>query len=528
MEQQRSLADYARSLGISDASLRATVTAQLDQVEPDALDRLADLYHQPREVLSNHVSRPHTQETFADWLKRNMEGVTQHGLRTRAQLDYQTLKQFLNGDMLPDSDQSERLARALYIDRTELARVVTATMIDRAAGAQKKDPGQAPAAEALPSTGIAEGPIAARPPRARRPKSTPSDEPASVQETAATSTTETKEQSTVAPPRTRRPKGAPSGEPVSVQEAAVSPTPAPVEQNTVAPLRARRPKNTSDGEIASMKTTVAIPTSEMADQVGEPHAEPRGSGAVRPSARRQAGPRIVAAASSATTAPQSVAAAEAQLERAPRPAADRQAGTATGTASERTSGNLEGALVRQESPSAVVAEAEHAPAAKVPAQRSTRQGRRPEAAAKLGDADTGAPSAGERGAETLTRQNAAESSPAADTAAVAADAPPAGLTAEMADPAPADQGAPANPSSDAPVAPAARPAPPARKAKPAMPAASAAAAPAASTQPGVPAAGPTQLELTADELRLIRHWRQLHPHGRRATLHYIGSLLVED
>jgi hypothetical protein len=42
------------------------------------------------------------------------------------------------------------------------------------------------------------------------------------------------------------------------------------------------------------------------------------------------------------------------------------------------------------------------------------------------------------------------------------------------------------------------------------------------------AADTTTLQLSADEARLIRHWRQLHPHGRRATLQYIGSLLLED
>jgi hypothetical protein len=52
--------------------------------------------------------------------------------------------------------------------------------------------------------------------------------------------------------------------------------------------------------------------------------------------------------------------------------------------------------------------------------------------------------------------------------------------------------------------------------------------PAAAAVPSAHTAETTTLQLTADEVRLIRHWRQLHPHGRRATLHYIGSLLVED
>lgn len=38
----------------------------------------------------------------------------------------------------------------------------------------------------------------------------------------------------------------------------------------------------------------------------------------------------------------------------------------------------------------------------------------------------------------------------------------------------------------------------------------------------------TALELSADEVRLLYSYRRLHPHGRRATLQYIGSLLVEE
>src|SRR5262245_16126571 len=87
MEQQRSLADYAQSLDISPASLHAIVTAQLASADTDALDRLADLYHQPRQTLSDQVSVPPPHESFAAWLNRNMEGIAQHALRKRAQLD---------------------------------------------------------------------------------------------------------------------------------------------------------------------------------------------------------------------------------------------------------------------------------------------------------------------------------------------------------------------------------------------------------------------------------------------------------
>jgi hypothetical protein len=36
------------------------------------------------------------------------------------------------------------------------------------------------------------------------------------------------------------------------------------------------------------------------------------------------------------------------------------------------------------------------------------------------------------------------------------------------------------------------------------------------------------LQLSSDEVRLIRAWRRLHSQGQRATMQYIGSLLVED
>jgi hypothetical protein len=83
MEQQRSLADYAQSLDISAASLRAIVTAQLDHVEPSTLDRLADRYQQSRETLSDQVSIAPPQGSFAAWLKRNSASWHGHGCRER-------------------------------------------------------------------------------------------------------------------------------------------------------------------------------------------------------------------------------------------------------------------------------------------------------------------------------------------------------------------------------------------------------------------------------------------------------------
>jgi hypothetical protein len=115
-------------------------------------------------------------------------------------------------------------------------------------------------------------------------------------------------------------------------------------------------------------------------------------------------------------------------------------------------------------------------------------------------------------------------------AAAAAIAQPTALAMERDGVVPPDRNDPTLSTSDATVVPTTAAIPPANTPRPALSTASTTTAlgPTPALIPSVVAADTTTLRLTADEVRLIRHWRQLHPHGRRATLHYIGSLLVED
>jgi hypothetical protein len=126
MERQVPLADYARNIDLHPDILRQALTGRLQGADSHPMNTLAKAINRDPEQLD--LTTVPFEESFSMWLKRNMEGITQHGLRARAQLDSQTLKRFLNGDLLPDSDQAERISRALYIDRLEIARVVTANM----------------------------------------------------------------------------------------------------------------------------------------------------------------------------------------------------------------------------------------------------------------------------------------------------------------------------------------------------------------------------------------------------------------
>lgn len=462
MEQQRSLADYAQTLDISADSLRAIVTAQLDDVEPSALDRLADLYQQSRQTLREQFSITPPQESFAAWLKRNMEGMSQQALRTRVQLDSKTLKRFLNGEMLPDSDQAERLARALYIDRTELARVVTATMIHQADAQHLVDRTDTSADQLMPA-------------------------PAHIEE-----------QAMIHPPRTRRQKATFQAEQTS-----------------------------AEGPAANGDTTTA-------DTVRKPGTKPEADKARRPAARRQAGTKTAAPASIPTTSSPIETMPAPELEHA-RHAADRQSGTTTTAANEVTTTRPDGTMVHRDNPTVEATEGDVIAAFKAPTQRTTRKQRRSGTVAASGATDAASPTITPREGEALASQDAVERDEAADsspraTAAAAVVAQPNALAMETDGTVPPDRNGPMLSTSDATAMPTTAPIPTANTPRPAPSTASTTTAlgSTAALTPSVVAADTTTLQLTADEVRLIRHWRQLHPHGRRATLHYIGSLLVED
>lgn len=151
-------------------------------------------------------------------------------------------------------------------------------------------------------------------------------------------------------------------------------------------------------------------------------------------------------------------------------------------------------LAEVEQPGPPAADIEAIPATDAPAQPTTRKRRRAGSVAKRDAVDAAAPVVIPDEVETPTGEVAAEREPEVVPSATrvpTAAAQPAELAPEREEASPASDVAPA------PVT-------------------------------AVLAADSTALQLTADEVRLIRHWRRLHPHGRRATLHYIGSLLVDD
>src|SRR5689334_13751398 len=88
MEQQLPLDDYARNIDLHPDILRQVLAGRLKDADSDPLNALAKATNRDPEQLD--LTTLPCGESFGLWLKRNMEGMSQHGLRTRAQLDSQT------------------------------------------------------------------------------------------------------------------------------------------------------------------------------------------------------------------------------------------------------------------------------------------------------------------------------------------------------------------------------------------------------------------------------------------------------
>ncbi len=498
MEQQLSLTGYAQSLGISSESLRAVLTAQPDDDEAATLDRLAEVYHQPRETLRDQLRITAPQESFGAWLKRNMDGVSQHALRTRVQVDAKTLKRFLNAEMLPDSDQAERISRALYIDRMEIARVVAADMVHQAGADRPVAPTSITVEHGTPAPAVTTEPATTRSRRTQRQNPVSQADPAHAEGAAST-------------------------------EAGVA-EPA---------LEGQQPRRAASRRQAGTKMLDAAANGSV--------SEPDAGAPQHPVAHRRNGTKT--ADSETTIAPLN------SLITQP----DDQLAAATDGEAIPTAAATDG----ETPPAAATTDDETLPAFIVLNQRTTRKQRRVGAGSKQGVTAASA-SVTIPGAEETPAGEAAVELASELASAPTAAAQPAGLAIEadeaLPDTPPSALPAPTLSTPDAPAASTGGAKTPANRRRSAPPAASPTAAPTpaptlvasllaedTTTLQAPPAAIPTAapapaptlvasvlaedtttLQLTVDEVRLIRHWRQLHPHGRRATLHFIGSLLVED
>jgi hypothetical protein len=496
MERQLPLADYARNSDLPPDILRQALTGRLQGADSASVNALAKAMNRDPDQMDLTILP--CDESFGMWLKRNMEGITQHGLRTRAHLDSQTLKRFLNGDLLPDSDQAERISRALYIDRIEIARVVTANMAAASPSIASQESAELRAMarqSSVPTASCTSTPTGQSPTgtRRRRASSRPSSaEPASLRSMVAPTTIDetasaTEEPATAAtgdfpsaakrPKRTSKPEaqlgasivaamathrphdecssvpaveaqeagrdgGSVRGVPLANQE-----PPSTTQSTRLRKSRSRRQPDLTSSPISVVDGSISIQNGRQPTMDESPASQPVVTAEVDQAA--------------VFTPPVAAKAVTEKEVKTRRPKRSATRGLATDAAAEQTPARTETQMAADDRPVAGVAAGDRSS----PQARSRRRSR------SLGAAATDISTSGEV---------------------------PSSFSTEIAPPKPDERSADIGMDRAVPLITAEL------------------------------AADTTTLQLSADEVRLIRHWRQLHPHGRRATLQYIGSLLVDD
>jgi hypothetical protein len=499
MERQVPLADYARNIDLHPDILRQALAGRLQGADSHPLNALAKAINRDPEQVD--LTTVPFEEAFSMWLKRNMEGITQHALRARAQLDSQTLKRFLNGDLLPDSDQAERISRALYIDRMEIARVVTANM--------------AAASPAIASQATPE-------PRAMSRQSNVSTELA-TSTTAGQLATGTRRRRASPRQASAVPASLPSAvAPTTIDETA-SPTLEPDTATTgAAPKAGKRHKRASKPEAqlpAPIVAAMATPRphdefspfpaveAQEADRDGGsvPAAVPLGDQGLQPTTqstrlrksrpRRQPNQAITSSPSAMVDGSTSIQnRRQPTIEEYPAsqpvvPAAVDQAAVLTPPMPAKAVTEKE-AGTRRSKRLTTRGLANVATAEQTPALTETQMA--------ADDRPQGGFAAEERSSTHASSRRRPRTIGATATDISASGDVPSSFAAEIAPSKPQERSADISMDRTVPLVTAEL------------------------------AVDTTTLQLSADEVRLIRHWRQLHPHGRRATLQYIGSLLVDD
>jgi len=499
MEQQLPLADYARNIDLHPDILRQALTGHLQGADSAPVNALAKAINRDPEQVD--LTTLPCDESFSMWLKRNMEGITQHALRARAQLDRQTLKCFLNGDVLPDSDQAERISRALYIDRMEIARVVTANMAAASpsiANQESPEPrtigrpsNVSTASGILPTAGLLG--TSTRPRRAS-PRHA-SAQPASVLSTVSP-TTIGETASTMVKPDT----GATAESPIAGKRLKrASKTEAQLPDPIVATMATHRPHDAfssfppveaQEGDPDSGSVPAAAP---LVDHGLQP--TPQSPPLRKSRSRRQPNQAIASSPSAIVDASTSIESGrQPTLEEYPAshpvvPAAVDQAEAPTLLVPAKTGAETEVGTRRPK-------RSDTRSLANVAAAEQTPAGTETQMAAD--DRPVGEFAAEDRSASQASSRRRPRSIGATATNMSTSGDVPSSFDANTAPSTPEERSVDINMDR------------------------------AVSLVTAELAADTTSLQLSVDEVRLIRHWRQLHPHGRRATLQYIGSLLVDD
>jgi transcriptional regulator with XRE-family HTH domain len=159
MGRELSISDFATELEIGPISLRQFIIGKTQRPRTKTLEQIAAALNLSLEDVRERMnSAPRPAPPFGDWLEAQMgDRFSRARLGRDAKISDGALRNYLQNDTLPDSDQAQRLVEVLGVDPLEIAHVIVANDI-LARGGQLAPPAEAaaPTAPLQARTAVAE------------------------------------------------------------------------------------------------------------------------------------------------------------------------------------------------------------------------------------------------------------------------------------------------------------------------------------------------------------------------------------
>jgi transcriptional regulator with XRE-family HTH domain len=145
MARNQSLSKFAGDLDIGTLSLRQLMLGKTRNPRQKTLSAVCEVLNLPPDEVSRRLEQaPEAAPIFKDWLKGHMAGrFTRSKLSQDTKISDGALRNYLNGQTLPDADQAQRLAEVLGVAPLEVASVVVANEVLEAGGTLAAPPAAA-------------------------------------------------------------------------------------------------------------------------------------------------------------------------------------------------------------------------------------------------------------------------------------------------------------------------------------------------------------------------------------------------
>jgi len=133
----KSVSDFAEEIGVGAISLRQFISNKTQRPRTKTLDQIAEALNMPSEDVRRRMDlRPEAMPPFGEWLKQRMDAKSfkRARLAKESGISDGALKNYLNGQTLPDSQQAQRLAEILGASSMDLARVIVASQVAKEGG----------------------------------------------------------------------------------------------------------------------------------------------------------------------------------------------------------------------------------------------------------------------------------------------------------------------------------------------------------------------------------------------------------